>query len=45
MRRIKMINQVVQDLVKDSQNTNDMILGLSSNYTAYSALFVATGGV
>jgi hypothetical protein len=45
MRRIKLVNQVVQDLTKGSQNTNDMALELGFNYTAYSALFVATGGV
>jgi len=44
MNEIKIINQIVQDLVDSSQNTNDMILRLGSNYTEYSIINLATGG-
>ena len=44
MNEIKIISQVVQDLADRSQNTNDMVLGLGSNYTEYSIINLATGG-
>jgi hypothetical protein len=45
MKEIKVTSQVVQDLADDSQNTNEMILGLGSNYTASSIINLVTGGV
>ena len=45
MGDIKVTSQVVQDLADGSQNTNDMTLGLASNYTSHSALIIAIGGV
>jgi hypothetical protein len=44
MEDIKVTSQVLQDLADGSQNTNDMTLGLGTNYTAYSALIIVTGG-
>ena len=44
MKEIKIISQVVQDLADKNQNTNDMALGLGSNYTAYSTTSLTLGG-
>jgi|SaaInlV_110m_DNA_1040235.scaffolds.fasta_scaffold03140_5 hypothetical protein len=44
MKEIKIINQVVQDLADKSQNTNDMVFRLSSNYTEHSTFNGTTGG-
>jgi hypothetical protein len=44
MKEIKIISQVVVDLADRSQNTNEMVFGLSSNYTLYAVFAITVGG-
>jgi hypothetical protein len=43
MKKIKIISQVVVDLTDGSKNTNEMVFGLSSDYTLYT-VFTSTVG-